>query len=53
MAPKEFKAMRRIGALLMIVLLAGAAMVTSGCNTMRGVGQDVSSVGRYVTNSFR
>lgn len=53
MAPKEFKAMRRMGALLMIVLLAGAAMVTTGCNTMRGVGQDVSAVGRFVSDSFR
>ncbi len=31
---------------LLIGLALGAAFVTSGCNTVQGVGRDIESVGR-------
>ncbi|EHH68091.1 entericidin A/B family lipoprotein [Gluconobacter morbifer] len=34
---------------LSLVLLSGAAVTLSACNTMRGAGQDVSSVGHNVS----
>ncbi len=45
--------MRRIlaVALLNLVLLSGASVVLSACNTTAGAGQDVSAAGHAVTNS--
>ncbi len=37
--------------LLLAILLSGAAMGLSACNTTAGVGQDVSATGRALTNS--
>jgi predicted small secreted protein len=50
----EFKqGFRRGTAKLLIaaLLLSGAAVALSACNTTAGVGQDVSATGRAVTNS--
>jgi entericidin B len=45
--------MRRSIALtsLALLLLAGATTLLSGCNTMRGLGQDTSAAGRALSNS--
>jgi predicted small secreted protein len=36
---------------LNVVLLSGATLLLSACNTTAGVGQDVSAAGHAVTNS--
>lgn len=33
-----------MGRTLLLISLAAAALATSGCNTVRGVGQDIESV---------
>jgi predicted small secreted protein len=38
-------------ALAAIVLLSGAAVALSACNTTAGAGQDVSATGHAVTNT--
>jgi len=43
--------MRIADSMLAVFLLAGAAIIVSGCNTTAGVGQDVSATGHAVTNS--
>ncbi len=37
--------------LLALLLLAGAAMALSACNTTAGAGQDVTAAGHAVTNA--
>jgi predicted small secreted protein len=37
--------------LLNLVMLSGATVLLSACNTTAGVGQDVSAAGHAVTNS--
>jgi len=37
--------------LLAVMLLAGASVLLSACNTTAGVGEDVSGAGHAVTNS--
>ena len=37
--------------LLALVLLSGAAVMLSACNTTAGFGEDVSAAGSAVTNS--
>lgn len=34
-----------------IAILMGAVMILAGCNTVRGIGQDVQSVGRTVSDT--
>ncbi len=34
-----------------IALLIGAVMILTACNTVRGVGRDVQSVGRTVSDA--
>ena len=41
---------RLLAPALTVLLLGGAAASLSACNTVRGAGQDVSSVGHDVTN---
>jgi len=43
--------MRTISAMLLTVLMLGAATLVSACNTTAGLGQDVSATGHAVTNS--
>ncbi len=52
-AAQEVEAMRRAGAIIVVLLLAGAVFSAAGCNTVRGVGQDVSAVGRAISDGFR
>ncbi len=40
-----------IVAILNLLLLAGATVLLSACNTTAGVGQDVSATGHAVTNT--
>ncbi|HEY2021230.1 entericidin A/B family lipoprotein [Paraburkholderia sp.] len=37
--------------LIALLLVVGTAMVATGCNTMAGAGQDISSGGNALTNS--
>ena len=39
------------GTILSVLVLVGAAVALSACNTTAGVGQDVSAAGHAVTNS--
>lgn len=39
------------GTILSVLVLVGAAVALSACNTTTGVGQDVSAAGHAVTNS--
>jgi entericidin B len=40
-----------VGSILSALVLVGAAVALSACNTTAGVGQDVSAAGHAVTNS--
>jgi predicted small secreted protein len=42
--------MRTVSATLLAVLVLGASMMVSACNTTAGLGQDVSATGHAVTN---
>lgn len=42
---------RTAGALLTLVVAAGAVTLLSACNTTSGVGKDVSATGRAVTDT--
>jgi predicted small secreted protein len=35
----------------MIAILMGAVMILTACNTVRGIGRDVESVGRTVADT--
>jgi len=37
--------------LIALLLLAGTAMLATGCNTMAGAGEDISKGGNAITNS--
>jgi predicted small secreted protein len=38
---------------ILILTAAAAALLVSACNTVAGVGQDVSAAGRAVTNTAK
>ena len=38
---------------ILILAVAAAALMVSACNTVAGVGQDVSAAGRAVTNTAK
>ena len=38
---------------ILILAVTAAALMVSACNTIAGVGQDVSAAGRAVTNTAR
>jgi predicted small secreted protein len=38
---------------LMMICLAGAAMLAAGCNTVAGAGKDISSAGHAVTQTAK
>ena len=38
---------------IVVLALAAAALLTSACNTVEGVGRDVSAAGRAVTDTAR
>jgi entericidin B len=40
-----------VGSILSVLMLVGAVVTLSACNTTAGVGQDVSAAGHAVTNS--
>ncbi|CAG4885654.1 entericidin A/B family lipoprotein [Paraburkholderia gardini] len=37
--------------LIALLLLAGSAMLVTGCNTVAGAGQDISKGGNAISNS--
>ncbi|SMG12165.1 entericidin A/B family lipoprotein [Paraburkholderia susongensis] len=37
--------------LIALLLLAGTAMLATGCNTIAGAGEDISKGGNAITNS--
>ncbi|MBN3803288.1 entericidin A/B family lipoprotein [Paraburkholderia sp. Ac-20336] len=37
--------------LIALLVLAGTAMLASGCNTVAGAGEDISKGGNAITNS--
>ncbi len=37
--------------LIALLLLAGSAMLATGCNTVAGAGQDISKGGNAISNS--
>ncbi len=45
--------MKKITSIIVITLSLGATLFLAGCNTMRGIGQDVQRAGSAVENAAK